>query len=91
MTLTSYATRIMLYVVPIPRLATISGVVIAIFFEDHNPPHVHVSYAEHSAKLVIADGSILAGSLPSKQLQQAVEWLDRNRAHAIAKWNEFNP
>jgi hypothetical protein len=39
-------------------------------FRDHLPPHFHVEYAEHKAKISIADAEIIDGSLPRKALRR---------------------
>ena len=35
----------------------------------HNLPHIHAKYAEFEASISIADGEILVGELPRKQLR----------------------
>lgn len=74
-----------------PRLATFNGISIWVYADDHNPPHVHVQYAEYGALLVIATSEVLTGDLPGKVRKQAVRWLDENRAAAQAAWDEMNP
>jgi len=58
-----------------PTVALLAGVKIEIFFRDHVPPHVHATYAEHEALIVIENASIYEGSLPRKQLRIAVEYV----------------
>ena len=45
-----------------PRISSFFGVVITMYFRDHNPPHFHAAYGEHSAKVEIATGEIIEGS-----------------------------
>lgn len=74
-----------------PRVAEFAGIVISMYAADHNPPHVHVYYAEHEAIVAIATGAVLAGRLPAKQLRRAVEWIAANRADLMNKWAALNP
>lgn len=46
-----------------PRLSYFYGIAVYIYWDDHNPPHYHATYGEHEAWIVIADGSVLQGSL----------------------------
>ena len=36
-----------------PEISRFYGIVIKMFFDDHNPPHFHAEYAEHSAVFAI--------------------------------------
>ena len=46
-----------------PEISRFYGIVITMFFSEHNPPHFHVRYMEHRALIDIANGTI-TGSLP---------------------------
>lgn len=73
-----------------PRVATFSGIVISMYAADHNPPHVHVYYAEHEA-LVSLDGVVLRGSVPTRQRELATAWIAHNRAALQQRWAALNP
>ena len=49
--------------------------VIRMYFQqaEHNPPHIHAIYGEHTAAISIQDGSVLEGALPSKALEMVKE------------------
>ena len=38
-------------------------------WEDHNPPHCHAMYSEAEAWIVIADATVLEGSLSRQALR----------------------
>jgi hypothetical protein len=50
----------------VPRISEFYGIVIAMYFDDHPPPHFHARYAGAEAVFVIATGEMLAGSLPPR-------------------------
>jgi hypothetical protein len=50
------------------------GIIIAMYHGDHPPPHFHVRYAEHRAKIDIESGAVLAGELPRRVLALVQEW-----------------
>lgn len=57
-----------------PRLSAFYGLVIYMYWRDHQPPHFHAEYGEHEALIVIADGRVFAGSLPPRALRLVREW-----------------
>jgi Domain of unknown function (DUF4160) len=42
-----------------PAIAIFYGIVIQMFFDDHNPPHFHARYGRSRAMIRISDGKIL--------------------------------
>jgi hypothetical protein len=54
------------------------GIVIQMYYDDHNPPHFHAIYDENKAVIAIADFALLEGDLPPKALGLVMEW---ERAH----------
>ncbi len=49
-----------------PPISAFYGVVIAMYFSDHPPPHFHARYAEYEATVDIATGTLLSGALPPR-------------------------
>jgi hypothetical protein len=37
----------------VPRISSFYGIVIAMYYRDHHPPHFHAIYAEYEAQIVI--------------------------------------
>ena len=50
----------------VPRICEFYGIVIFMYYGDHPPPHFHASYDDDSAKIDLATGAIIAGSLPGR-------------------------
>ena len=50
----------------VPTISVFYGIVISMFFNDHEPPHIHARYAEHEARIAIATGTSLTGHLPPR-------------------------
>jgi hypothetical protein len=46
-------------------IAIFDGVIIQMFFEDHNPPHVHAFYGDAKALVRISDGSSSGARFPA--------------------------
>lgn len=47
-----------------PEISRFYGLVIYIFFNEHNPPHFHAIYNEYEAEIDIQTLEIIAGELP---------------------------
>ena len=72
-----------------PVIKRFAGFLIAMYFEDHNPPHVHVVTPDSEAFVAIADGEILAGSIPAKFRRKALDWIDGNRDMLMRLWKQY--
>ncbi|MGH6636667.1 MAG: DUF4160 domain-containing protein [Gammaproteobacteria bacterium] len=62
-----------------PIISMFYGIIIRMYLIDnqhHNLPHIHAKYAEFEASMGIADGAILAGELPRKQLRLVQAWIE---------------
>ena len=69
-----------------PRVSEFFGIVIAMYFNDHSPPHFHARYAEHEALIAIESLEIIGGALPRRALALVLEWAALQRAALRADW-----
>ncbi|HEX3734404.1 MAG TPA: DUF4160 domain-containing protein [Solirubrobacterales bacterium] len=70
-----------------PRISTFYGIAkLAMYFRDHNPPHLHAAYAEYAAKVEIATGEVFEGELPRRARRFVAEWAELDRAELQANW-----
>jgi hypothetical protein len=70
-----------------PEISRFFGIVVRMFFDDHNPPHFH---AEYSGRKALFDfrGNILRGDLDSRTAVKLVrEWIDLHAAELEEDWN----
>ncbi len=74
------------YVRFVPRISAFYGIVIAMYFDDHPPPHFHARYGEHQAQIVIATGDVLHGELPRRALKLVEEWAALHRDELLDDW-----
>ncbi len=57
-----------------PQISEFYGIVIYMYFQDHNPPHFHAIYAEHEALIRIDTGAVIRGRLPKTAGSLVEEW-----------------
>ena len=72
-----------------PTISMFYGILISMFFEDndrHHLPHIHVRYSGEKASVSIADGSVLAGSIPARQLKMVQAWIEIHKDELYADW-----
>jgi hypothetical protein len=72
-----------------PEIARLGSVKLLMFFQDENPPHLHIKGSDFAAKIRISNGDLLAGNAPIKVLKQARRWVAERRAELLATWDEF--
>ncbi len=69
-----------------PRLSEFYGIVIYMYFQDHNPPHFHAIYAEHEALIRIDNGDVIRGRLPRTAGNLVEEWRRLHVDDLVANW-----
>jgi hypothetical protein len=57
-----------------PEISRFYGIVVQMYFGDHPPPHFHVRYMGHTAKVDIETLAVLDGRLPARALGLVTEW-----------------
>ena len=70
----------------VPTISVFYGIVIAMFFNDHDPPHFHARYAEHQGRVAIETGDLLGGYLPPRAVRLVREWADLHRDELLQNW-----
>ncbi len=69
-----------------PEVSRFFGIVIAIFYNDHNPPHFYARYGEYKAAIDIRSMQILEGDLPPRALGLVVEWAALHQDELLQDW-----
>jgi hypothetical protein len=62
------------------------GIVVRMYYDDHNPPHIHVEYQRNKAILDF-QGNVLKGGLGSRTALKLVrEWIDLRAEDLAVDW-----
>jgi Domain of unknown function (DUF4160) len=72
-----------------PEIARLGSFKLLMFFQDENPPHVHIKGSDFAAKMRISNGDLLASDAPGRVLKQARRWIAEHRIELSAMWDEF--
>lgn len=73
-----------------PTIKDFGGFRITMYFEDHNPPHFHVVSPTQEAVVEIATLVVVAGTIRSSQLGEALDWARDNKELLESKWAELH-
>ena len=68
-----------------PILSKFNGIIIRMYWRDHNPPHIHVEYKDYEAAITL-DGEINAGRLPQRELRLVREWIELHHTEIQENW-----
>ena len=69
-----------------PEISRFLGIIITMYFDEHNPPHFHVRYNEHRASVDIKTLNISAGSLPARVRGLIVAWAELHGDELLTMW-----
>lgn len=72
-----------------PIISSFFGIIIAMYFDDHAPPHFHAKYNEFKAEILIKELSIRKGKLPPQVLGFVIEWPTQHQNELIENWNRM--
>ena len=68
-----------------PELSRFLGIVIAMYYRDHSPPHFHAVYGNFEAAIDIRTGAV-TGVLPKRTLAHVQEWRRLHELELLFAW-----
>ncbi|MFZ5819290.1 MAG: DUF4160 domain-containing protein [Chloroflexota bacterium] len=72
-----------------PEISRFFGIIIFMYFDEHNPPHFHVKYNEERAIISINELKLMEGGLSRRALSMVLEWANEHRAELLQNWNSL--
>lgn len=70
-----------------PEICRFLGIVITMYFDEHNPPHFHIRYNEHRASMEVQTMNLIAGALPARVRGLVEEWAELHKDELLEMWN----
>jgi len=70
-----------------PTISIFYGILIQMFWREHNPPHFHALYGEHEVLIDVRELRVLRGSLPRRAMALVLEWAAEHRDELMEDWN----
>ena len=69
-----------------PEISRFFGIVIQMYYNDHDPPHFHVRYSGQRALVGIEDFTVLGGNLSPRTLSLVREWAALHQSELMEDW-----
>jgi len=70
-----------------PEISRFYGIVVRMYFNDHNPPHFHALYGGDQIQLDIQSLSVIGGELPPRALGLVIEWASQHQDELLENWD----
>ncbi len=72
-----------------PEICRFLGIVIKMFYSDHNPPHFHAVYGDFEATFSIHSLEMLTGNLPARVQGLVIEWAFLYKKELEENWESI--
>jgi hypothetical protein len=69
-----------------PEISRFLGIVISMYYNEHNPPHFHAKYGNFKISINIETGAILSGKFPEAALKAVIKWHNINKKELMRDW-----
>jgi Domain of unknown function (DUF4160) len=70
----------------VPTVSRFLGIILAMFFDDHGPPHFHARHAEGSAKVRIDTLEPIDSTLGRRQMRFVLAWAELHQEELLENW-----
>ena len=69
-----------------PIISRFFGIIIFMFWREHNPPHFHAKYGDQRAAFSISDLRMIEGKLSPRLVSLVLEWAFQHREELLENW-----
>ncbi len=69
-----------------PAISRFYGIIISMFYDEHNPPHFHAKYDNEIIVIEIQSLRILEGKVSSRALGLITEWASQHQDELMINW-----
>lgn len=68
-----------------PIISRFFGIVIFMFWREHNPPHFHAKYGDEEVVVEIESGKV-SGAMTKRALMLVQEWRELHKEELMTDW-----
>nr|VFJ68851.1 MAG: protein of unknown function (DUF4160) [Candidatus Kentron sp. FW] len=69
-----------------PETSGFYGIIISIFYDEHNPPHFHARYGKDKVAIDISTLEVLEGKTSPRALKMVKEWASQHQRELMRGW-----
>ena len=70
-----------------PEISRFFGIIILMYWDEHNPPHFHVKYAEQEAVINIKTLEVTKGKLSRRAAELVLDWAELHQKELLEDWD----
>lgn len=71
-----------------PELSRFYGIVIKMYYNDHNPPHFHAEYGSSQMVVDVNTLAVIGGRLPPRATGLVMEWAAQHQQELRDAWQQ---
>ena len=68
-------------------VAMLFGIIVQIYFNEHNPPHIHAWFSGKSASFYISNGEMMEGAFPKAQARIVKDFILCYQKELMEMWD----
>jgi hypothetical protein len=68
-----------------PEISRFLGIIIRMYYRDHDPAHFHAEYGEFEITVEIESG-VVDGKFPRRALRAVLEWYEMHKDELSENW-----
>lgn len=68
-----------------PEISRFLGIIIAMYYRDHAPPHFHAKYGQYEMTVEIETGKT-EGQFPKRAKNLVIEWYQLHQQELLDNW-----
>jgi len=69
-----------------PEISRFFGIIILMYYKEHEPPHFHAKYGEQVGIFSVSDLKLIEGRLPKRVISLVLEWAFEHRDELMEDW-----
>jgi hypothetical protein len=69
-----------------PEISRFLGIIIAMYYRDHEPPHFHARYGDFEITVEVPSG-VVQGKFPKRALEHVLEWYGMHKDELRDNWS----
>jgi uncharacterized protein DUF4160 len=69
----------------LPEISRFLGIIIAMYYRDHRPPHFYAIYGDYEVVVNIENG-VIEGRFPRRAVRLVLEWYELHREELMEDW-----
>ena len=72
-----------------PEISRFFGIIIRMYFDDHEPPHFHAVYSGMEVEVGIDPIEIREGDMPNRAVSMVLEWAALHQRELMDDWRRL--